>query len=143
MHRNQLNESIHHQRGSMLVISLFVIIIMAMLGLTMIRLLTSSADAVVHEVYGARALLAAQTALEQTLKDAFPLTQNGSGVCGTQTISVASVPGLQNCTAQSSCSLTSGFIGETTQYYHFQSVATCSAGKVTASRTLAVDAIIE
>ena len=135
--------SINTQRGSMLVISLFIIIIMALLGLTMVRLLTASADAVIHEVYGARALLAAQSALEQTLKDTFPLTQDGASVCGAQSIDFAAVTGLENCSAVSSCSLTTGYVGETIQYYHFQSIGICSAGKVTASRTVAVDAILE
>lgn len=143
MRPNPMNLQFKSQRGSMLVISLFVIIIMALLGLTMVRLLTASADAVIHEVYGARALLAAQSALEQTLKDTFPLTQDGASVCSAQTITFVNVSGLENCSAVSSCSLTTGFVGETTQYYHFQSIGICSAGKVTASRTVAVDAILE
>ena len=143
MRPNPMQCKFKHQRGSMLVISLFVIIVMALLGLTMLRLLTASADAVVHEVYGARALLAAQSTLELTLKDAFPLTQDGASVCSTQTKTYANVAGLENCSAVASCSVTTGFVGETIQYYSFQSIGICSAGKVTASRTVAVDAILE
>ncbi|GAA0856552.1 type II secretory pathway protein [Aliiglaciecola litoralis] len=138
-----LARSLDSQRGSMLVISLFVIIIMALLGLTMVRLLSASADAVIHEVYGARALQAAQSSLELTIKKAFPLTQDGASVCSTNTKSFANTPGLQRCLTISSCSLTTGFVDETTQYYRFQSIGICTAGKVTASRTVAVDAILE
>lgn len=143
MRHNPKISHIKPQSGSMLVISLFVIIIMALLGLTMVRLLSASADAVVHEVYGARALLAAQSTLELTLKDAFPLTQDGASVCSSQTKAYTNVPGLEKCLAFSSCTLTTGFKDETTQYYSFQSIGICSAGKVTASRTVAVDAILE
>ncbi|MDO6713214.1 type II secretory pathway protein [Aliiglaciecola sp. 2_MG-2023] len=110
----------------------------------MVKLLSASADSVIHEVYGARALHAAQSSMERNIKEAFPLTQDGSGSCDSlSTFSFASVPGLQNCLSVSSCTLTTGFVDETTQYYHFESTGICTAGKVTASRTVAVDAIVE
>lgn len=130
----------------MLVIALFVIIIMALLGLTMVRLLSASADAVIHEVYGVRALQAAQSSLERQIQLAFPLTQDGAGNCDTNTFSTkafVNVPGLENCFTFASCSPTDGFAGETVTHYSFESTATCGAGKVIASRTVAVDAIVE
>lgn len=140
----RLNQSIRHQNGSMLVIALFVIIIMALLGLAMVRLLSASADAVIHEVYGVRALQAAQSSLELKIQEAFPLTQDGAGSCNsTNTKAFVNVPGLENCFTITSCSLTNGFVGETTEYYSFQSTGICAAGKVIASRTVAVDAIVE
>ncbi|GAC13779.1 hypothetical protein [Aliiglaciecola lipolytica] len=144
MRHNYLHASLQKQSGSMIVIALFVIIVMALLGLTMVKLLNSSADAVIHEVYGARALHAAQSSMEINIKSAFPLTQDGAGNCDSlTTIAFATVPGLQNCYAIASCTLTTGFVDETTQYYHFESTGICSAGKVTASRSVAVDAIVE
>ncbi|GAA6184451.1 MSHA biogenesis protein MshP [Aliiglaciecola sp. NS0011-25] len=144
MFLNSAQSSPKRQSGSMIIIALFVIIVMAILGLTMVKLLSASADSVIHEVYGARALHAAQSSMERNIKEAFPLTQDGSGSCDSlSTFSFASVPGLQNCLSVSSCTLTTGFVDETTQYYHFESTGICTAGKVTASRTVAVDAIVE
>lgn len=139
------DHNLHKQRGSMLVIALFVIVIMSLLGLTMVRLLSASADVVIHEVYGTRALQAAQSSLEQQIQIAFPLTQDGAGSCdGTlRQTDYSNVSGLENCLAFSSCAQTSGFDGETITHYSFESEGTCSAGKVTASRKLAVDAIVE
>lgn len=132
------------QRGSMLVMSLFVIIVMAMLGATMVKLLSSGSDSVVHEVYGLRALHAAQSAIEAKMVHAVPLTQNGASVCDDiVTTTYSATGGLQNCRAVTSCSLTTGFVGETTQYYHFVSTGICSAGKVVASRTLTIDAKVD
>ncbi|WP_260681491.1 type II secretory pathway protein [Aliiglaciecola sp. M165] len=146
----RLNYRLKRQQGSMLVIALFVIIIMALLGLTMVRLLSASADAVIHEVYGVRALQAAQSSLERQIQLAFPLTQDlnneGQGNCvngATSTKLFVNVPGLENCLTVASCSPTDGFAGETVTHYSFESTATCGAGKVIASRTVAVDAIVE
>ncbi|MDO6695536.1 type II secretory pathway protein [Aliiglaciecola sp. 3_MG-2023] len=137
-------KTLHQQSGSMLIIALFVIVIMTLLGLTMVKLLSSSSDSVIHEVYGARALHAAQSSMERNVKDAFPLTQDGSGSCDSlSTFSFASVPGLQNCLTVSSCTLTTGYEDETTQYYHFESTGICQSGRIVASRTVAVDAIVE
>ncbi len=131
------------QRGSMLVIALFVIIIMALLGLTMVRLLSASADAVIHEVYGVRALNAAQSSLEISIQRAFPATQDGASVCSASSFLFTNTQGLENCSAFTSCTLITGFEDETVSYYRFESTGLCSQGKVTASRTVAVDAILE
>jgi len=132
------------QQGSMLVISIFVIVIMAFLGLSMVKLLSASADSVIHEVYGLRALNSAQSAIEQKVLRAFPLN-NEVGVCDNNiNIDYSAIPGFENCEINTlTCTATTGFVGESTTYYRFSSRATCSGGKVTASRSVAVDAIVE
>ena len=73
----------HHpakQRGSMLVISLFVIIVMALLGLTLSRLLSASSESIIYEVYGQRALNAARAGVEAQIALAFPIS--GTATCG-------------------------------------------------------------
>ncbi|MFA3791470.1 type II secretory pathway protein [Aliiglaciecola sp. SL4] len=144
MFLNSFQKSMQQQSGSMLIIALFVIVIMTILGLTMVKLLSSSSDAVIHEVYGARALHAAQSSMERNIAEAFPLTQDGSGSCDSlSTFSFAAVPGLQNCVTVSGCTLTTDYVDETVQYYHFESTGICRSGRITASRTVAVDAIVE
>ena len=77
--RYNIGKTPSEQRGSMLVIALFVIIVMALLGLTLSRLLSSSSDAIIHEVYGQRALNAARAGVEEQIALAFPI--NGSASC--------------------------------------------------------------
>ncbi|WJG09714.1 type II secretory pathway protein [Aliiglaciecola sp. LCG003] len=139
----RLNLSLQKQSGSMLVIALFVIVVMAVLGITMIRLLSSSADAMIHEVYGVRAMQAAQSSLELTIKNAFPLTQDGTPICRTTTKVFQNVKGLEKCITIASCTKVSGFIDSDVEQYNFKSLGVCTAGKVTASRTVAVDGIVE
>lgn len=138
------NAQIQAQKGSMLVISLFVIIIMAVLGLTIVRLLNASADSVVHEVYGLRAYNAAQSSMELMLSRAFPLEQNGPGTCNAVDVrNYRNAPGMEGCIAIARCSLTEGFVGESTRYYRFSSEGRCTAGAVITSRTIAVDAKLD
>ena len=139
----QLNNSFR-QRGSMLVIAIFVIVVMSLLGLTITQILSASSDAVIHEVYGVRALNAAQTGIQASIADAFPVS--GASVCaGTGTplvLDLSAVNGLENCTVTATCVMTP-FDAGTVEYYRFNSVGTCSAGDVIASRHVAVDAKVE
>lgn len=61
------------QRGSALVIAVFVIVVMLALAVGLSRLLISSSETVVYEVQGTRALFAAQSGLEIALTQLFPL----------------------------------------------------------------------
>jgi MSHA biogenesis protein MshP len=129
------------QQGSMLVISLFVIIVMALLGLTLSRLLSSSSDAIIYEVYGQRALHAARAGVEEQIALAFPIS--GSASCTASTIDFTPVPGLESCEVNAQCTqlnVVDGSISRT--YYKFTSTGTCSAGDIIASRTVQVDAML-
>ncbi|GGD61917.1 hypothetical protein GCM10011357_16510 [Lacimicrobium alkaliphilum] len=137
----------------MLVISLFVIVVMAFLALTLTRLLSASSDSLIFEVYGLRAHQAAQSGLEAKLTEAFPLCPPGSvnsvcvdkslndpTACDNTTAVTFSMDGLRNCSVSSSCSV------ETTgdsRYYQFTSTGTCEAGDAVTSRTAFVDARVE
>ncbi|MGN5139067.1 pilus assembly PilX family protein [Aeromonas sp. 164P] len=62
------------QRGSALMIALFVIVIMSLLAATLGRLLVDSGDKHTLDVRGTRAFLAAQSGLEVALSRLFPLS---------------------------------------------------------------------
>ena len=129
------------QQGSMLVISLFVIIVMALLGLTLSRLLSSSSDAIIYEVYGQRALNAARAGVEEQIALAFPIS--GSASCAASTIDFTPVPGLESCEVSAQCTqlnVVDGSISRT--FYKFTSTGTCSAGDIIATRTVSVDAML-
>ncbi|WP_088329521.1 hypothetical protein [Lacimicrobium sp. SS2-24] len=140
----------HNQRGSMLIISLFVIVVMALLVLTLNRLLSASSDTLIFEVYGLRAHQAAKTGLEVKLGEVFPLCPPGSvnqvcvdgsknepNACDATTQLSLTTGGLQGCSVNSSCTAT---VTAGTAYYEVTSTATCEAGDIVTSRTVTLNA---
>ena len=67
----QFRLSVTEQRGSMLLVALFVIIVIAALAATLQKVLSVSARSVAYEVYGIRALSAANTGAEVALQRIF------------------------------------------------------------------------
>ena len=130
------------QKGSMLVIAVFVIIVFSLLGLTLTRMLASSSDAIIHEVYGLRALNAARAGVEKTISAAFPLS--GSPSCNAASTQVdfnANIKGLENCSYLAGCRVISVIDGATYKYYRFESTGSCQAGNILVSRRINVDAL--
>lgn len=129
------------QRGSMLVIALFIIIVLAILGLAMLRMLAASADSVVSEVYGQRALNAARAGVERSIAAAFPVV-GASNCMASDNFTFTSTPGLSNCGYQSSCSVVSVVDdGDSYQYFRFTAQGQCIAGDTVVSRNVSVDGI--
>lgn len=130
----------HSQQGSLMILSVFVLIIMLLLGLALNRVLTAASDAVVYEVYGLRALNAARSGIEMSVGMVFPL-DNSAAVCG----SVASdtslfnqVQGQENCQFNAQCSVIN--FADGLSYYQFTSVGSCDVQGITVSRRLSIDA---
>lgn len=134
----------HKQQGSMLMISVFVIVVMLFLGLTLTNLLSASANTVAYEVLGMRALQSAKSGLEQNIQTVFPLDTDGTfdqlpGTCAAGTTQTPA--GLPNCQFTASCSAQNyTYDSVTYTYYRFTSTGQCSGGDVLVSRTVAVDA---
>lgn len=129
------------QQGSMLVIALFVIIVFALLGLAMTRLLSASSDTIIHEVLGQRALNAARAGIECAIAETFK-TDPSTTVCA-QNLSHTfnGVPGLDNCNYTAS-SPTSKAIDDgvnTYTYLAFTSTGQCTAGNINVTRVIFVD----
>jgi MSHA biogenesis protein MshP len=125
----------------MLVIALFVIIVLALLGLTMTRLLSSSSEAIIHEVLGQRALNAARTGIECAIANKInaPVTSCANALSK----EFSGVAGLENC--QYNVIVNDKPIVDTSKtftYLTFSSTGQCSAGKVMVSRTLYIDAML-
>lgn len=134
------------QHGSMLVMALFVLIVLAFLGTTMVKVLSSASQSVVYEVLGTRAVNAAQSGLQQVVASAFPL--NASAVACDNTLTSAAnfsdINGLNDCDFQARCT-TSTVVkdGITHFYYRFSSTGVCQADDVWVSRTVSLDALQE
>lgn len=128
----------------MLFISVFVIVVMAMLGLTMTNMLATSAESVVYESLGLKAMNAARTGLEIRVSAAFPLQVSGATpLCeaapvGAVAMNLNAIDGLQGCSYSTSCQ--SDNSSSKVTYYRFSSTGQCSVSDVVVSRTVAVDA---
>jgi MSHA biogenesis protein MshP len=132
------------QRGSMLVIAVFVIIVFSLLGLTLTRMLASSSDAIIHEVYGLRALSAARTGVEQAISAAFPLAPEAPSCNAAPVAPVnfnSNIKGLENCSYVAGCEAITVTDGATYTYYRFESTGSCLVGEILVSRRISVDAL--
>ena len=143
MSRSSLKAPVQ-QRGSMLIISLFVIIVLALLGATMVRMISSSSQATIIELSGLRALTAAQSGVQALLAQSFPLN-NAINDCNTtiaSPASFASVEGVRNCEYSASCT-TSPVTkqGDVHNYYRFTSVGQCTVGDIIVTRQVSLDAM--
>jgi MSHA biogenesis protein MshP len=127
------------QHGSMLVIALFVIIVFALLGLTMTRLLSSSSETIAYEVLGQRALNAARSGLECAVATQF---EGGCTMPPTNGI-FSGVAGLENCSYTVDAPVAKAINNNTYDYYTFSSTGQCTAGDISVTRTVFIDAILE
>lgn len=127
------------QQGSMLVMALFVIVVLAYLGLTISRLLASGTDAVVHEVLGQRALNAARAGIECQLATTFA----SSPCTNLPQFTFTNVRGLENCTYQANVAQKNVIDGSLTRTYaQFTSIGQCAVGNIVVSRTVYIDAML-
>ncbi len=118
------------QQGSMLVISIFIIIVIAVLAASLSKILSSSADSVATEVYSSKAYYAAESGMESaiyrvlrtTLKcDQFPAE---TGL----TFDVAGSTGLENCTVNMTCQEI--VIDADNSQFYLTSTATCGTNNM-------------
>lgn len=139
-------------KGSALVIAVFVIVVMSLLGLSLIRMLQTSGNAVAYEVLGTRAYQSAQVGLQFALRERFPLAPSPVTHCDGTTVTpisaasssnitapnFAAVPGLLNCRVTA---LTCSDIRvNNTIYYTIESTGECVSADVVTTRTLQVTA---
>ncbi len=126
------------QRGSAIMIALFVIVIMALLAAAMGRFLVDSGEKNTVEVRGVRALMAAQSGLEIALYRLYPNgSWNASASGGSELRCVATNPpptpitfppdpGLINCQARLFCTTVVVSAAGTTQTgYRLRSEGRC------------------
>ncbi|MDP5135331.1 type II secretory pathway component [Rheinheimera baltica] len=127
------------QRGSALVIAVFIIVVMLLLVFSVSRLIRSSSETVVYEVQGSRTLFAAQSGLELALTELFPLN---SGTANCAAISPAfsfSGAALDSCNAVVTCSSYLAAEAGSVRIFRLNSTANCSAADVQTSRTIQIE----
>lgn len=136
------------QRGAALAVALFVLLIVALLGLTLVRALNDSANAVASDVLGTRAQLAAQSGVQGLMTEIYPL--NGTldtSICPTRVSHEPPVvrsytftaAGLNQCSATVRCNqlqLTSPYSGT---HIRVISEGSCAGGELTYSKRILVE----
>ncbi|TPH17796.1 MSHA biogenesis protein MshP [Litorilituus lipolyticus] len=135
----------HSQQGSALMLSLFIIIVLLLLGSALVKVLSTSSETIAQEVIGTRALMAANSGMQAHLQLTFPL--NGANACpADDTYDLSGVDGLDHCRAMVNCNLYNTH--EMVNYYRLTSTGECgssaiadqSIGVVRSSRTIQVEA---
>lgn len=126
--------------------SIFAIVVLSFLGISMARLMGTSSSSVVYEVYGLRALNAARSGLDQKVLDVFQGQDSDASRCDADGSNNAlwvqqsfdAVPGMKNCRAVALCTITQV---DGTNYYRFESQGICELEQegIVVSRTLAID----
>jgi len=161
--RRMLNKS---QRGSAIVIALFIIVVMSLLVASLSQLLRSSSESVSYEVLGTRAFYAAQTGLEAGLVQLFPVNSSSSTYCeigvdgrspanpadelggrivaGTAGVAADNVSpetaALAGCTYKLSCqSGRKTNQPEEVQYFLLRSTGECVSGDIRSQRTVGIE----
>jgi len=139
-------KSLNKQKGSALVLALFIMIVMTLLGTALVRMISSNAETIVYEVLGTRAYQAAQAGAQRKLSEVFPLNATTPpmpptpGQClGSKSYDFSAIVGLENCKASDvEC-----IIGPTVQditYYTVISTGQCNIAGVFTSRTIEIEA---
>jgi MSHA biogenesis protein MshP len=137
----QTNNLNNYQRGSALIVAVFIIVIMTLLGTALVRMMSSSAETVAYEVLGARAYQAAQAGLQRKLAEVFPLAP-AVGICNAPDPPVpydfSAIRGLENCRATNVGCTDSEILGVT--YYIITSRGQCDIAGILTSREIEVRA---
>lgn len=131
----------HKQRGSALIIGIFVITVMFLLAASLINIVEDADTGLTQEVWGTRALAAANSGADAALAQLFPLSQ-ASGVQSSCT-SVAStwippnIVGFHACSVSLSCNQ---YSVDSIKQFRIRSQAICSSGDIRVSRQVEVAA---
>ncbi len=159
MYRNQADK----QRGFLLPVALFIIVIMGMFALTLWRTSAQTSMASVQEIHTVQAFFAAETGGQRGMSALFfPDSSDRQAIdarCGAMNITLDYVAtGLSSCEAQVTCTcvyenaaicdaatginytLTGPVVKS---FYKLTSTSLCGSGNYAATRTLAVGAFTE
>lgn len=112
------------QRGSALVIAVFVMVVMLALTIGIARLLVSGSETVVYEVQGSRSLFAAQSGLEIGLSQLFALDGSHPSCSNTSSAIGFNPPAMVGCEVTLSCKTFTG----PPVIFQLTSVAHCQRG---------------
>ncbi len=132
--------------------SLFIMIILILLGSALVKTLSSSSETIAQNVIGTRAYMAANSAMQAELQKLFPLNDAAIQCSGTVNYDFSAtgsnIDGLFNCKATISCTNFATHPMTNEEFYRLISTGKCnssalasdSKGVIASSRTIQVDA---
>jgi len=137
------------QKGSAIVLAIFVIIIVSLLGATLVSLQRDSAKGTSYEVYAARAYLSAYSASEIALVDLFPLNASQANATNCKainpndiTVDLGTDAGFHGCSANYQCQiLTPTNSASLPTRYKVVSTAVCENSQTVTRRQISVEAV--
>jgi MSHA biogenesis protein MshP len=142
---SKVPSTVEKQRGSALMMTLFIIIVLMLLGNALIRVLSTSSEAIAQEVIGTRAYMAANSAMQAELQKLFPLNPvTGSATYCTTPVTASydfsGQAGLYHCEAFTKCEeyATNTTTGE--KFYRLTSTGTCDSSTMDSTRKIQVEA---
>ncbi|MBE8168771.1 MAG: MSHA biogenesis protein MshP [Shewanella sp.] len=114
------------QKGSMLVVAIFVLTVMFLLAAALINISQNEDKALTQEVWGTRALFAANSGADAALAQLFPLNGNEHS-CNevSENWSAPDVVGFANCAIEIGCQ---SFTADNVTQYRISSKAVCKSG---------------
>jgi len=138
-HKLSVNLKNQQQQGSALVIAIFIIVVMTLLGTTLVRMISSTAETIAYEVIGTRAYQAAQAGAQRKMSELFPLLPS-VGVCSSGvTFDFSTIEGLENCRALA-VQCTNDATVDGVSYYTVTSTGQCDVAGVLTSRKIEIKA---
>ena len=127
--------SYRRQRGSALIVAIFLITVMGLLAAAMIRIDSTSQTTTTHEVFATRAWYAAHSGNEYVLSQLFPLGRHDAdaAACKTYTLSAAAFS-CQQVTVTCRRMPYKNAKAEEVSSYQLESTATCGTGAYATTR---------
>jgi MSHA biogenesis protein MshP len=129
------------QRGFLLPLTLFILVVMGALALTLSRTSIQGQSFAVQEVLSVQSFYAAESGVQRGMARLFfnaTITRTAvDGRCNSwsQNFTFAGINGLKSCNTQVSCSLTTD-AANTTSFYTITSVGTCGQDQFRAQRSI-------
>lgn len=144
------NNSLHQQRGFLLPLALFILVVMGVLALTISRTSMQTQNSTLQEFTNIQAFYAAESGAQRGMQRLFLDTTNiltrtavNARCTGwNQNFAFSGVKGLSICNAQVSCGFTVD-INNTKSFYTITSVGNCGSQQFRAERTIQVGAYLE
>lgn len=134
------NVSTQKQAGSSLIIAIFILVVMSALGASMVNMLRSNEQISAYEVLGARAYAAAQSGVQFTLQQLFPLNEStDTSFCAGTTFTFNNHDGLNDCEAKITCTFKT-HEETSTNYFTIGSQGVCNINGEQTSRYIEVSA---
>ena len=144
------HKGLKQQQGSMLIVAIFVITVMVFIAVALQDVFEKAAKSVAYEVFGARALSAANTGAEVALQKIFYLNGEQALVFNNASPNVATLilnstgfkSAMFNCEVEVTIErfdVTDVTFFYDYTHYRIESTATCVAGRFTTVRTIAVE----